>query len=224
MDLTTDFAAIHRLCPEPPNQPQLAFMEVPPAVRAAFAANYQSAAVQHVTCEIKGNQYVYNLTYIDNDHKSHTVVLNEGGGPRSIGISFPGGFNMSKKALIVSGGWDGHHPVQIAELFQRVLTEDGFIVEKSDTLDAFKDEAKVLAFDLVIPNWTMGKITSDQANGVISAVRAGVGIAGCHGGLCDAFRENTEWQFHDRRTVRFPSRKRRHRIYRENRPQPQCHH
>jgi len=102
---------------------------------------------------------------------------------------------MSKKALIVSGGWDGHHPVQLAELFQRILTEDGFTVERADTLDAFKDEAKVRSFDLVIPNWTMGKITTEQANGVIAAVQAGVGIAGCHGGMGDAFRENTEWQF-----------------------------
>jgi hypothetical protein len=62
-----------------PDQPQLAFMEVPPAVRAAFLMNYRSATVEHITCEIKGNQYVYNLTYVDNDHKSHTVVLNEGG-------------------------------------------------------------------------------------------------------------------------------------------------
>ena len=27
------------------------------------------------------------------------------------------------------------------------------------------------------------------------AVRSGVGIAGCHGGMCDSFREQTEWQF-----------------------------
>jgi type 1 glutamine amidotransferase len=102
---------------------------------------------------------------------------------------------MSKKALIVSGGWDGHHPVQVAEVYHRILTEDGFTVERSDNLDSFKDEAKVLTFDLVIPNWTMGKISNEQANGVMSAVRAGVGIAGCHGGMCDAFRENSEWQF-----------------------------
>jgi type 1 glutamine amidotransferase len=102
---------------------------------------------------------------------------------------------MSKKALIVSGGWDGHHPVQIAELYHQILTEDGFAVERSDTLDAFKDEAKLMSLDLIIPNWTMGKITNDQANPVLKAVQAGVGIAGCHGGMCDAFRENAEWQF-----------------------------
>ena len=101
-----------------------------------------------------------------------------------------------KKALIVWGGWDGHQPKQVGEIFARVLREEGFEVEVSDTLDAFKDEAKVMALNLIVPVWTMGKITSEQVNPVLKAVReAGVGIAGCHGGMCDAFRENTEWQF-----------------------------
>ncbi|MFN6057729.1 MAG: ThuA domain-containing protein, partial [Paracoccaceae bacterium] len=30
---------------------------------------------------------------------------------------------------------------------------------------------------------------------VCAAVAAGTGIAGCHGGMCDAFRENVDWQF-----------------------------
>ena len=30
---------------------------------------------------------------------------------------------------------------------------------------------------------------------IAAAVGAGVGIAGCHGGMCDAFRNDTEWQF-----------------------------
>jgi type 1 glutamine amidotransferase len=102
---------------------------------------------------------------------------------------------MTKKALIVWGGWDGHSPKQIAELFQRVLTEDGFAVEVSDTLEAFKDGSKLMGLNLIVPMWTMGKITAEQVNPVLNAVQAGVGIAGCHGGMCDAFRENSEWQF-----------------------------
>jgi type 1 glutamine amidotransferase len=101
-----------------------------------------------------------------------------------------------KKALIVWGGWDGHQPKQISEVFARVLREDGFEVEMSDTLDAFKDEAKLMGLNLIVPMWTMGKITGEQVNPVLKAVReGGVGIAGCHGGMCDAFREHTEWQF-----------------------------
>ena len=41
----------------------------------------------------------------------------------------------------------------------------------------------------------MGKISNDQLNPVVEAVKSGVGIGGCHGGMCDSFREATEWQF-----------------------------
>jgi type 1 glutamine amidotransferase len=48
---------------------------------------------------------------------------------------------------------------------------------------------------LIVPHWTMGKITGEQLKPVLEAVQAGVGIAGCHGGMCDSFRDNTDWQF-----------------------------
>jgi uncharacterized protein len=102
---------------------------------------------------------------------------------------------LSKKALIVWGGWDGHEPQKVSQIFSRVLKEDDFDVAVSDTLDAFKDEAKLMSLSLIVPIWTMGKITNEQSNPVYKAVRSGVGIAGCHGGMCDSFRENTEWQF-----------------------------
>ena len=102
---------------------------------------------------------------------------------------------MTKKALIVWGGWSGHQPQQVAEVYQRVLVEDGFSVEVSDTLDAFKDEARLMSLNLIVPHWTMGKITNEQVNPVLKAVQSGVGIAGCHGGMCDAFREQADWQF-----------------------------
>ncbi|MGE5610995.1 MAG: ThuA domain-containing protein [Bacillota bacterium] len=102
---------------------------------------------------------------------------------------------MDGKALIVYGGWDGHQPREVAELFRRVLREEGFEVEMSDSLDAFNEEAKLKQLRLIVPHWTMGKISQEQVNAVCNAVKNGVGIAGCHGGLCDAFREATEWQF-----------------------------
>lgn len=106
------------------------------------------------------------------------------------------GANVSRKALIVWGGWDGHEPKQVAEIFQKALKEEGFSVEVSDTLDAFKDETKLMGLSLIVPVWTMGKISNEQANPVLKAVsEGGVGIAGCHGGMCDSFREHTEWQF-----------------------------
>lgn len=99
-----------------------------------------------------------------------------------------------KQALVVQGGWDGHQPRQVAEIFQEILEAEGYSVEVSDTLDAFTS-GKLQELNLIVPVWTMGKITGEQVGPVSEAVQAGVGIAGCHGGMCDAFRENTEWQF-----------------------------
>lgn len=100
-----------------------------------------------------------------------------------------------KKALIVHGGWDGHEPVQVTEVFRSTLVKEGFDVEVSDTLDSFLDVEKLKSLHLIVPVWTMGKITNEQVKPVIEAVASGVGIVGCHGGMCDSFRECVEWQF-----------------------------
>jgi len=102
---------------------------------------------------------------------------------------------MKRKALIVQGGWEGHEPVEVSEIFRNTLEECDFEVEISDTLDAFLDVEKLKSLHLIIPVWTMGRITSEQMWPVIEAVADGVGIAGCHGGMCDAFRECVQWQF-----------------------------
>ena len=101
-----------------------------------------------------------------------------------------------KKALIVQGGWDGHEPVLVSERFARLLREHDFEVEISDTLDSFLSLDKLKELDLIVPVWTMGSITREQCKPVVEAVgRFGVGLAGCHGGMCDSFRQDTEWQF-----------------------------
>jgi type 1 glutamine amidotransferase len=83
----------------------------------------------------------------------------------------------------------------VAEIFRNVLVQEGFEVEVSDTLDAFVDAPRLMDLSLIVPVWTMGKITQEQVRPVLDAVKSGVGIAGCHGGMCDSFREETEWQF-----------------------------
>ena len=103
---------------------------------------------------------------------------------------------MAKRALIVWGGWDGHEPEKVARLFEKILKAEAFEVMVADSLDAFADEDNVLAQSLLIPIYTMSTITPDQRDPVIKAVRDhGIGLAGCHGGMCDAFRNDTEWQF-----------------------------
>jgi uncharacterized protein len=101
----------------------------------------------------------------------------------------------NRKALIVWGGWDGHQPKQVAEIFEQQLKAHGFEVEVSDTLDAYNDGEKLKALDLIVPVWTMGQIGREQEKNLLEAVKSGVGIGGCHGGMCDSFRNNTEYQF-----------------------------
>jgi type 1 glutamine amidotransferase len=100
-----------------------------------------------------------------------------------------------KTALIVYGGWDGHQPREVSQLLDGELRRAGFSTEVSDTLDALLDGEKLKKLDLIVPIWTMGTIKREQLTPLLEAVKGGVGIAGCHGGMCDAFRNETEYQF-----------------------------
>ncbi len=99
------------------------------------------------------------------------------------------------KALITWGGWDGHEPDKVAAIFAAMLAEAGMAPTVTDSLDCFDDAEGLRAYDLIVPVWTMSKITKEQAVKVSDAVARGTGIAGCHGGMCDAFRDQTLWQF-----------------------------
>ena len=102
---------------------------------------------------------------------------------------------MTKRALFVCGGWEGHEPEKCARIFAPFLEEHGYRVEISRTLDSYLDGEKMRALDLVVPIWTMGTISEEQLRGLIDAVEAGVGLAGWHGGMADSFRESVEYQF-----------------------------
>lgn len=100
-----------------------------------------------------------------------------------------------KEALVVWGGWEGHEPEASVACFAPWLKQQGYRVEKRTTLAVFADTETLLNKDLIIPCWTMGKLSTEEEAGLLTAVRAGVGIAGWHGGMGDAFRENTEFQY-----------------------------
>ena len=102
---------------------------------------------------------------------------------------------MAKRALITWGGWDGHEPDKVAALFATELRGAGFEVEVTDSLACFDDVEALKALDLIVPIWTMSMIEKERSQAVADAVEAGVGLAGCHGGMCDAFRNDVVWQF-----------------------------
>ena len=102
---------------------------------------------------------------------------------------------MQPRALVVYGGWDGHQPKESAEVLRGALVAEGLDVQLSHTLDSFNDRA-LRDVRLIVPHWTMGRIASEQLSAVLSAVESGrCGLAGIHGGMCDAFRDTPEWHF-----------------------------
>ncbi len=102
---------------------------------------------------------------------------------------------MSKKALMVWGGWDGHTPKQSVDIFAPLLQEAGYEVTISDSLDSYLDTDLMQSLDVVVPMWTMGKIEKDQEKALLAAVESGVGFAGWHGGVIDSFRNNVQYQW-----------------------------
>ena len=100
-----------------------------------------------------------------------------------------------KNVLFVWGGWPGHEPGKCRDLFVPWMESEGARVVVSDSLGVYTDSLLMDSMDLVVQVWTMGKIGRDQADGLLEAVRSGTGIAGWHGGLGDAFRNHTEYQF-----------------------------
>lgn len=99
-----------------------------------------------------------------------------------------------RKALIVWGGWAGHEPEQGAAIVAGMLRNEGFDVRIETTTQAFADPA-LSELSLIVPIFTMSKIEKTEAANLTAAVRGGVGLAGYHGGMCDAFRESVDYQF-----------------------------
>lgn len=99
-----------------------------------------------------------------------------------------------KSALIVWGGWEGHTPRASADIVAAMLRGHQFAVTVSNTTQSFADPG-LAEHDLIVPMITMSTIEKPELDGLTAAVRAGAGLAGCHGMMCDAFRNEPEYQF-----------------------------
>ncbi len=99
-----------------------------------------------------------------------------------------------REALIVWGGWSGHEPEQGSAIVSAMLEEEGFKVYVEDTTEAFADPA-IRDMHLIVPIVTMSKIEKEELDNLTAAIEGGVGLAGYHGGMSDAFREAVEYQF-----------------------------
>jgi hypothetical protein len=100
---------------------------------------------------------------------------------------------ISRTALVVRGGWEGHFPIEATDHYAAELRAREYEVAVSDTLDSYLDAELLDRTDLVVHCWTMGTITNDQLAGLSTAVRAGTGLAGWHGGIIDSFRAEPDY-------------------------------
>jgi uncharacterized protein len=100
---------------------------------------------------------------------------------------------MTRNALIVRGGWDGHQPIEATELFIPFLEEHGFDVRIEESNEIYTDREVMDGADLILQLVTMSTITPEALAGLRRAVEeGGTGFAGWHGGIADSYR-NSEW-------------------------------
>lgn len=100
-----------------------------------------------------------------------------------------------KKILVVYGGWEGHQPKVFAEKITKWLLDKKAEVKLVKGTSIYTDSNVMNDLDLIIQHITMSKMSPLETKGLISAIAQGVGLAGCHGGLGDSFRDNTEYQY-----------------------------
>jgi type 1 glutamine amidotransferase len=93
---------------------------------------------------------------------------------------------------VVRGGWEGHLPAEATDLYIPFLRENGFEVTVSESTDSYLD---LDGTDLVLQCVSMGEISAEAVKGLETAVRAGTGLAGWHGGIVDSFRGNVDYSF-----------------------------
>jgi uncharacterized protein len=98
------------------------------------------------------------------------------------------------RCLIVSGGWPGHEPAETSARLAALLEPLGFTVEVSWDL-AIYSKGDLASYDLIVPNWTNGSLSSEAAGRLEAAVSSGTGLGGFHGGMGDGFRESVKFQF-----------------------------
>jgi uncharacterized protein len=100
-----------------------------------------------------------------------------------------------KSALFVWGGWEGHEPKKCVDIFAPYLRQQGYKVRIETSLDVYCDANLMRSQDVIVQIYTMSTINAEQERGLLAAIESGVGFAGWHGGMADAFRNNTQYQF-----------------------------
>ncbi|MCR2828596.1 ThuA domain-containing protein, partial [Microbacterium sp. zg.Y909] len=99
----------------------------------------------------------------------------------------------SRTALVVRGGWEGHHPVEATDLFLPFLEQSGFDVRVEESNEIYADDEVMASTDLILQSVTMSEISREAFNGLKAAVERGTGLAGWHGGIADSYRNSSDY-------------------------------
>ncbi|GHD39465.1 hypothetical protein D9V29_07915 [Mycetocola manganoxydans] len=99
----------------------------------------------------------------------------------------------ARTALVVRGGWDGHQPVEATNLFLPFLEASGFEVRVEESPAVYADADYMATVDLIVQCNTMNTIEKDEFAGLRTAIEAGTGMAGWHGGIADSYRNNSDY-------------------------------
>ena len=100
---------------------------------------------------------------------------------------------MTKRALVVRGGWDGHQPIESTDLFLPFLQEQGYETRIESSPAIYADSDVMAGIDVIVQSVTMSKIEGAELDGLRAAVAAGTGMTGWHGGIADSFRESSDY-------------------------------
>ena len=100
---------------------------------------------------------------------------------------------ITKTALVVRGGWEGHQPVAATDLFLPFLREHGYEVRVEDSTAPYADADLMARVDVVLQCVSMSTIEPAELSGLRAAVEAGTGLAGWHGGIVDSYRNSSDY-------------------------------
>ncbi|MCI0157399.1 ThuA domain-containing protein [Leifsonia shinshuensis] len=100
---------------------------------------------------------------------------------------------MTRHALVVRGGWDGHMPVETTDSFLPFLEANDFTVRVEEGTAVYTDDAYLETVDLIVQVNTMSSITAEEFAGLQRAVLNGTGMGGWHGGIADSYRDNADY-------------------------------
>ncbi|MFP3122024.1 ThuA domain-containing protein [Ectobacillus funiculus] len=99
-----------------------------------------------------------------------------------------------KKAIVIYGVGEQHHPKEVGDILITLLKEQHFEVQSSNTLESLLNAANLKQLDLIVLVWTRGNITQQQLDNLLNAIKAGTGFVGIHASV-GAFR--SEIKYHE---------------------------